>query len=150
MKSNKKLDFLESFHYENVSVGNILGRLYLDLLLQLPNIQLEFWLRNTGSKIRCSMSFSIEMNGKTVEPLNFPVFGIHTQKRSYQLPLMEKNYPMKHWWKPEVFRYWVEKFKSWDESIVTAYVGNFGQLSTTNESWFSTGSLQQWHFDLLN
>ena len=101
MESNKKLDFLESFHYENVSVGKILGRLYLDLLLQLPNIQLEFWLRNTGSKIRCSMSFSIEMNGKTVEPLNFPVFSIPTQKkRIYQILLTEKNYPLKHWWKP--------------------------------------------------
>ena len=76
----KNLDFLESFHYENLSAGKILCCLYSDLLLQLHNFQLDFWLRNTGSKKRCSMSLSIETNGQTVEPLNFPVFRIPTQK----------------------------------------------------------------------
>ena len=29
----------------------------------------------------CSMSFSIEKNGKTIEPLNFPVFSIPMQTK---------------------------------------------------------------------
>ena len=32
------------------------------------------------------MSFSIEMNGQTVEPLNFPVFSFPTQKK--ELPTL--------------------------------------------------------------
>ena len=96
----KNLDFLESFHYENLSAGKILCCLYSDLLLQLHNFQLDFWLRNTGSKKLCSMSLSIETNGKTVEPLNFPVFSIPTQKKDLPNLLTEKNYPLKHWWKP--------------------------------------------------